>query len=122
MAGLGDMVQKAFYLGVGLASLAKEKATGLSLTELMSQAQRLADDMVTRGEMTAEEARKYVDDLVQQAQQPTSPEYIPQDNSPKEPRPIEILDENEDPTAEKTDQLKKQVEALEEELRRLKRQ
>jgi polyhydroxyalkanoate synthesis regulator phasin len=72
--------------------------------------------------MTAEEARKYVDDLIQQAQQPTSPEYIPQDNSPKEPRPIEILDENEDPTAEKTDQLKKQVEALEEELRRLKRQ
>jgi polyhydroxyalkanoate synthesis regulator phasin len=56
MAGFGDIVQKAFYLGVGLASYAGEKAGG-KLAELRSQAQKLADEMVSRGEMTTEEAK-----------------------------------------------------------------
>lgn len=61
MAGFGDLVQKAFYLGVGIASYAGEKA-GMTLTELRSQAQKIADEMVARGEMTTEEAKRLVDE------------------------------------------------------------
>ncbi len=53
---LGDIVQKALYLGIGLASYAGE-----NFHELQEQAQKLADDMVERGKMNAEEARRYVD-------------------------------------------------------------
>jgi polyhydroxyalkanoate synthesis regulator phasin len=115
---IGDIVQKAFYLGVGIANYAAEKA-GDTLQELRIQAQKLADEMVTRGEMTTEEARKYVDDLVQQAQvKPTS------DKSSQEPRVIEILSEEEDSSQkdpENLEPLRKQVEFLQDELRRLKR-
>jgi hypothetical protein len=76
MPGFGNIVQKAFYLGVGLASYASEKAGG-TLGELRVQAQKLADELVERGEMTTEEARKLVDDLMQQAQQqPVNPPLI----------------------------------------------
>lgn len=67
MAGLGDLFQKAVYLGVGLASYTGEKASE-RLGELRSQAQKLADELVQRGEMTTEEARKMVDDMVQRSQ------------------------------------------------------
>lgn len=119
MAGLGDIVQKALYLGVGLATYATEKA-GITLQELKTQAQKLADELVARGEMTAEEARKYVDDLVQQAQQPTSEQPAQHQNA--EPRRIEILDEEEkDAEPQNIDQLRQQVELLQEELRKLNR-
>ena len=124
MADLGNLVQKAFYLGVGIASYAAEKG-GTTIQELKSQAQKVADEMVSRGEITAEEAKKYVDDMIQQAQQanPTETEK----NEQKEPRLIEIVSEDD---AEKTetskpenlDNLKQQVESLQEELERLKRQ
>jgi polyhydroxyalkanoate synthesis regulator phasin len=120
MAGLGDLVQKALYLGVGIASYATEKASG-TLQELKVQSQKLADELVERGEMTAEEARKYVDDLIQQAQQP--PVTGEADNSQRtEPRRIEIVDEEEipDPDREKVDRLRQQVETLQAELRNLK--
>ena len=119
MAGLSDIVQKAFYLGVGLASFATEKA-GVTLQELKSQAQKLADEMVARGEMTADEARKYVDELVQQAQE--SPTGSSSSSQPSEPRRIEIVDDD-DPQSdrENADRLRQQVEALQEELRNLKR-
>ena len=68
MPGFGDILQKAVYLGVGLASYAGEKA-GSKLTELRTEAQKLADELVKRGEMSTEEARRFVDDMVQQAQQ-----------------------------------------------------
>ena len=48
MPGFGDFVQKAFYLGVGLASYAGEKAGG-KWGELRSQVQKLADEMVAKG-------------------------------------------------------------------------
>ncbi len=67
MADLGNLVQKAFYLGVGIASYAAEKG-GKNLQELKNQAQKVADEMVARGEITAEEAKKYVDYMIQQAQ------------------------------------------------------
>lgn len=121
MAGFGNIVQKAFYLGVGLATYAGEKA-GSTLTELRGQAQKLAEELVERGEMTTEEARKLVDDLMQQAQQQP---VKPSDNPPAaEPRRIEIISEEETPPATNTENvevLRKQVQAMQEELRRLKR-
>lgn len=122
MAGFGNIVQKAFYLGVGLATYAGEKA-GSTLTELRGQAQKLAEELVERGEMTTEEARKLVDDLMQQAQQqPVKPSDNP---AAAEPRRIEIISEEETPpktNAENVDVLRKQVQAMQEELRRLKRE
>jgi hypothetical protein len=55
----GDIIQKAFYLGVGAVAAATEEA-GSKLTTLRSQAQKLADELVAKGEMTTEEARKLV--------------------------------------------------------------
>lgn len=121
MPGLGDIVQKALYLGVGLASYATEKA-GVTLQELRGQAQKLADEMVARGEMTTEEARKYVDELVKQAQTDVSKQS--NSSQSQEPRLIEIVSEEEESEKqgdENVDVLRKQVEALQEELRKLKR-
>jgi polyhydroxyalkanoate synthesis regulator phasin len=118
--GLGDLVQKAVYLGVGLASYAGEKA-GETLAELRTQAQKLAEEMVERGEMTSEEARRFVDDMINKAQQPDAE---PSANSqPTEPRRIEILDD-EDPPAQANsdvDAMRRRVSELQEELKRLKK-
>ncbi|MFQ4142981.1 hypothetical protein [Chlorogloeopsis sp. ULAP02] len=124
MPGFGDIVKKAFYLGVGLASYAGEKAGG-TLTELRSQFQKMADEMVARGEMTTEEARRFVEDMMKQAQQPPTSGTTTETTTPSEPRRIEILEEDEQPTAKATqsddnvDQLRKQVLELEDELKRL---
>lgn len=120
MPGFGDLVQKAFYLGVGLASYAGEKA-GSTVAELRGQVQKLADELVARGEMTTEEARKLVEDLMQQAQQPKAAE--PETNTPKEPRRIEITDEDEAGASDDPEEiaaLRQQVDLLQEQLRRLK--
>ncbi|MGC9503937.1 phasin family protein [Baaleninema sp.] len=123
MAGFGDLVQKAFYLGVGLASYAGEQAN-----ELRVKAQKLADEMVERGEMNAEEARRFVEDIMKQGQQAQKSQDT--SDTSKEPRRIEILDEEEEvePTRPESasdrsgvDDLHQQVRDLEEELRRLKR-
>jgi polyhydroxyalkanoate synthesis regulator phasin len=121
MANFGDLVQKAFYLGVGVASYAAEKA-GTTLGELRSQAQKLADEMVARGEITSEEAKRMVDDMVSRAQQ-----SVPGEAPPAEPRRIEILDEDAvEPSSasapQAVDNLREQVAKLQEELRRLKRE
>lgn len=133
MPGFGDMVQKAFYLGVGLASYAGEKATG-KLAELRSQAQKLADEMVARGEMNAEEARRFVEDIMKQAQDPTASASSTSatGKTSNEPRRIEILSEDEEPSAgsnspeadveHDVDMLREQVQGLQEELRRLQRE
>ncbi|MGD2181261.1 phasin family protein [Lusitaniella coriacea] len=121
MPGLGDLVQKAFYMGVGLASFAGEKAS-VKLQELRVQAQKLADEMVKRGEMTAEEASKFVDDLVQQAQQPPVESST---NQSREPRRIEIVEDEEEnssrasSSSESVENLRDQVQSLQEELRNL---
>ncbi|GET36869.1 phasin family protein [Microseira wollei] len=120
MAGFGDLVKKAFYLGVGLAAAAGEKAGG-TLAELKEQAQKLADEMVAKGEMTTEEARRMVDEMIQRAQQQSPGE--PTTNAPSgEPRRIEIVTDEEEATPakpENVDALRDQVSALQEELRRL---
>jgi len=123
MPGFGDIVQKAFYLGVGLASYAGEKASG-KLAELRTQAQKLADEMVAKGEMNTDEARRFVEDIMKQAQSPAA-ESSPGKTS-TEPRRIEILSEDEEsadfePQPQNVDELRQQVSGLQEELRRLKR-
>jgi polyhydroxyalkanoate synthesis regulator phasin len=120
MAGFEDIVKKAFYMGVGFAAYAQEKA-GDTLKDLKTQAQKLADEMIARGEMSTEEARKFVDDLVAQAQQDAVGSA--EKTETKEPRRIEIIDEEESKPSESnnTDDLRQQVESLQEELRRLKR-
>jgi polyhydroxyalkanoate synthesis regulator phasin len=123
MAGLGDIVQKAFYLGVGLATTAGEQA-GEKLSSIGVQAQKLADEMVAKGEITTEEARKLVDDMIKSAQQqnlnqaPTNNPERPQKNT--EPRRIEIVSDGETKSPEDVSQMRKQVEALQEELKRMK--
>lgn len=123
MPGFGDIVQKAFYLGVGLASYAGEKAGG-KLAELRSQVQKLADEMVAKGEMNTEEAKRFVEDMMKQAQQPSAPESD-SGKSSTEPRRIEILSEDEETATSEPQQdvakLRDQVIGLQEELRRLKR-
>ena len=118
MAGFGDVVKKAFYLGVGVASYAGEKA-GHTLKDLQEQTQVVVNELVARGEMTAEEAQRLVNDMVSKAQA-TMPDSAP---SP-EPRRIEILDDEPIPPAPPTDQaeiLRQQVSALRQELESLKR-
>ncbi|MBD2679419.1 MULTISPECIES: phasin family protein [Nostoc] len=126
MPGFGDIVQKAFYLGVGLASYAGEKAGG-KLAELRSQVQKLADEMVAKGEMSTEEARRFVEDMMKQAQQPQASGENPEKTPPSEPRRIEILEEDEEPTVKEAstdnnvDELRQQVLELQDELKRLQR-
>jgi polyhydroxyalkanoate synthesis regulator phasin len=120
MTGFDEVVKKAFYFGVGMASYANEKA-GTALGELRGQGQKLAEEMVKRGEMTTDEARKFVDDLVQQAQQPNIQGSTTESN--REPRPIEIISEEEDSTPqsspENIEALRQQVQALQDELKKL---
>ncbi|MGB3754895.1 MAG: phasin family protein [Rivularia sp. (in: cyanobacteria)] len=123
MPGFGDIAKKAFYLGVGLASYASEKAGG-TLAELRSQAQKLADEMVAKGEMNAEEARKFVEDMMKQAQ--TGNVSSGETTTRTEPRRIEILDDGDEPTEKEAqpqdvDKLRDQVKRMQEELRRLQR-
>ena len=130
MPGFGDIIQKAVYLGVGLAAYAGEKA-GSKLSELRSQVQKLADEMVERGEMTTDEARRFVEDMMKQAQTPPSTSSNTQDKTPSKPRRIEILEDGEDESSnsqtsaaagkQNTDNLRQQVLELQEELRRLQR-
>jgi len=120
-----DLVQKALYLGVGIASYAAEKA-GSNLQELRVQAQKLADELVERGEMTTEEARRFVEERLREAQTGVHPSD--QAASPNSPRPITIVDEEDaeiipvskpPSSPEQVEDLRKQVEALQAELQRL---
>jgi polyhydroxyalkanoate synthesis regulator phasin len=123
MPGFGDIVQKAFYLGVGLATTAGGEA-GERLAKLRVQAQKLADELVAKGEMNVEEARKMVDELMQQAQQQQPPVKPDEKASPSEPRRIEILSDDEGLAStdnQNVEALRQQVQAMQEELRRLKR-
>jgi len=121
MNPFGGLVQKAFYLGLGLATVAGEKA-GETIGELRTQASKLADDLVERGEMSSEEARKFVDDLVRNAQKPIS-ESSQNPTTKDSPRTITINDEDDDENSSQSvgnvDLLKDKVQALQDELKRL---
>ena len=118
MADFGQLVQKAFYLGVGLASYASEKA-GDGFSDLRQQAQKLVNELVERGEITAEEAQKIVNDMVDRAQASASapPNTPPADTGP---RKIEIIEEDDAEDQAATDALRKEIEDLQAELQRLK--
>ena len=134
--GLSDLVQKAVYLGIGVAAYAGEKA-GTKLNELPAQLQKLADEFVDRGEMTAEEAKRFVDDLIQKAQKEADTQQSPQSSNPNPPRPesprrIEIDDDatskppesEAPPTKVSTDpvtNMRRQIDDLQAELRRLRK-
>lgn len=121
MPGLGDIVQKAVYLGVGLASFAGEKASS-KLAELRVESQKLADELVKRGEMSTEEARRFVEDMMNQAQTQSSVPSSPNDK-PAPPRRIEILSDDESTSAEdpQVNNLRQEVHKLQEELQKLQR-
>lgn len=127
MAGLGDIVQKAFYLGVGLATAAGEQA-GEKISSIGVQAQKLADEMVVKGELTTEEARKLVDEMVRSAQQQnlnqSSSSSSERAQKSTEPRRIEIISDGDSPSPsqspENISEMRQQVEALQEELKRMK--
>ncbi|MGB5973253.1 MAG: hypothetical protein WBG38_08035, partial [Nodosilinea sp.] len=115
-AGFGDLVKKAFYLGVGAASYAGEKA-GDTLKDLREQTQSLVNELVARGEITAEEAQRLVNDIVSSAQDTAAtPDNLP--------RPIEILDDDApavpSPADTQSAALREQVAALRQELENLK--
>ncbi|NJK55257.1 MAG: hypothetical protein HC939_04355 [Pleurocapsa sp. SU_5_0] len=128
MANFEDIAKKAFYMGVGFASYAQEKASD-TVKDLRVQAQKLAEEMAERGEMSTEEARKFVDDLMEQAQGTVSSHNSATE---REPRRIEIVDEESTPPAANTeksprsnsdgDDLHQQVQFLQQELRRLKKE
>lgn len=119
MAGFGNLVQKAFYLGVGIASYAGEKA-GSALGDLRGQAQKLVDELVERGEITAEEAQKMMNDMVERAQ--ASAEATSPPSQPDVPRQIQISDDSESLTEEErqAEAMRREVEALRRELKKLK--
>jgi polyhydroxyalkanoate synthesis regulator phasin len=129
MNPFGNIVQKAFYLGMGLASLATEKANS-TLADLRVQAAKLAEELVERGEMTTDEARKFVDDLVGQAQQGRSAEDGNEklkDAAAKTPRTIDIEDLTDNQSSEsdqlesdkKLEELKAKVRSLQTELQNI---
>lgn len=118
MADFGQLVQKAFYLGVGLASYASEKA-GDGFSDLRQQAQKLVNELVERGEITAEDAQKIVNDMVARAQTAAA-ESPPPSPEAAAPRKIEIIEDNEPDDQAATDALRKEIEDLQSELNRLK--
>ncbi len=124
MAGFGNLVQKAFYLGVGIASYAGEKA-GSAFGDLRIQAQKLVDELVERGEITAEEAQTMMNEMVERSQATAAAgvaEEKAAKTNPDGPRQIQISDDSESPTEEErqAEALRQEVEALRDELKKLK--
>ncbi|MGD1860342.1 MAG: phasin family protein [Leptolyngbyaceae cyanobacterium] len=118
MAGFGDLVQKAFYLGIGAASYAGEKAGG-TLKELREQTQAIVNELVERGELTAEEAQQLFNKMMQQAQENATTEA---ERPAEGPRRIEILDDTADTgEAREAEALRQQVESMRQQLNELKR-
>ncbi|MEM7649974.1 MAG: hypothetical protein AAF283_12400 [Cyanobacteria bacterium P01_A01_bin.70] len=119
MAGFGDLVQKAFYLGMGAASYAGERA-GSTLKDLREQTQTVVNELVERGELSAEEAQQLINKMMQRAQESvtTTATVSHQD----EPRRIEIVDDDETTAeAREADALRQQVESMRQQLEALKR-
>ena len=121
-SGFGKLVQKAFYLGVGIASYAGEKA-GFALSDIKAQAQKLVDELVERGELTAEEAQKIMNEMVARAEETAAnPPVSSQSPEPDGPRQIQILDDSESLTTEERQAaaLRQEVETLRRQLNKLK--
>jgi polyhydroxyalkanoate synthesis regulator phasin len=121
MNPFSNIVQKAFYLGMGLASVAGEKA-GTTLNELRTQASKLAEELVEKGEMSTDEAKKFVDDLIRQSQKTPDRDQIKTGENVSSPRSINIDD---DSSAEQTDEandleaMRAKVQQLQDQLRNI---
>ncbi|WP_338429244.1 hypothetical protein VZF83_06685 [Synechococcus elongatus IITB3] len=96
MSTVTDLLQKAVYLGIGLASYVPELAKSENLSDLSDRVQKLVDDLVARGEMTTEEAKQAVEELVRQAQGSVGG---PAGSPPPIPQPIQITVEEVEPEA-----------------------
>lgn len=130
MNPFSNIVQKAFYLGMGLASVAGEKA-GSTLNELKTQATKLAEELVERGEMSTDEAKKFVDDLIRQSQKNPDPNQIKTVDI-SSPRSINIDDDadlgndsnasqssNQDSEAHDLDAMRARVQELQDQLKKV---
>ncbi|MEB3340360.1 hypothetical protein [Okeania sp.] len=115
MDNLGGIFQRAVYLGVGLASYAGEKASE-KLAELRTETQKLADEMVKRGEMTTEEARRFVEDMMNKSME-QGPIDSYSETRPNEPRRIEII--SEDDSSTEVDRMRQEIKKLQDELHHL---
>jgi polyhydroxyalkanoate synthesis regulator phasin len=83
--------------------------------------------MVAKGEMNTEEARRFVEDMMKQAQQPQTPGETSEKTEPSEPRRIEIIGDEEEPSVKEVpkdnvDHLRQQVLDLKKQLEQLKRE
>jgi polyhydroxyalkanoate synthesis regulator phasin len=120
MNPFSNIVQKAFYLGMGLASVAGEKA-GSTLTELKAQATKLAEELVERGEMSTDEAKRFVDDMIRQSQK--SPNQMKTAEDFSSPRTINIDDdqdsESSSESVDEVEALRAKVQKLQDELRKI---
>lgn len=105
MAESENILQKAFYLGVGMAGYALEKANDkfqefteqveqMAKNENFSQQiQQIADEMVNKGKINAEEARNFVEKMMKQVQPPINQTQKKPD-SPSKPRTIDIISDD----------------------------
>ncbi len=122
MNPFSNIVQKAFYLGMGLASVAGEKA-GSTLNELRTQATKLSEELVERGEMSTDEAKKFVDDLIRQSQKPQDRNQIKTGENFSSPRSINIDDEDanssQNDEAEELDAMRAKVQELQDQLKKV---
>lgn len=120
MAGLGGLVQKAFYLGVGVASYAGERASG-TVKDLQEQAQKLVNELVERGEMTTDEAQQLFNKMMQRPQT-SDPASSPAETESPRPRRIAILEEDVDSSTDmEAEKLRQQVASLKDQLESLKK-
>ncbi len=97
--GLGDIARKALYFGIGLASMAADKASSVAsgasgqLAELRNQAKQLTDELVARGVMSAEDARTFMETVVNRSAEPDLSSSSSTPSSRTEPRKIRIDDD-----------------------------
>lgn len=62
MDEIKTIAQRTLLLGLGLAAL-----IGVTLENLLAKAQPLLDELIARGLLSAEEARKFIDALMERA-------------------------------------------------------
>ena len=132
---LANLAQKALYFGMGLASFAADKASAAArsapvhFVQLRQRAQKITDELVKRGEMSAEDAKIYMDDLMQRAPKQVKDIQEQEDPPTSGPRKIQIDDmgdgdEQESTAIQLTDsaRLRQEIDALEAELEKLQQQ
>ena len=109
-----NFFQKAFYVGIGFAGLAIEKAndnlqqlrqqvesfSNSTQAEFSQRLQEVADEMVEKGRINAEEARRFVDDMMKQhsnsSNSSASQDNNQSNNNDNSPRKIEIVLDDDD--------------------------